>query len=156
MAQPDPLQLHADAIGDGAAIVIDPAGDSHHDPGVITFSELNREVNRLARAIRALGVAPGERLVWCGPNSPEVLTTIHAARKAGQIAVPLSYRFNAEEMQFVIANSDATLVVVDAEQAATVAEIRDQLPAVRNVVVFGEGSDRGPDGFERWSDVLAA
>jgi acyl-CoA synthetase (AMP-forming)/AMP-acid ligase II len=156
MAQPDPLQLHADANGDGAAIVIDPAGDRYHDPGVITFSELNREVNRLAHAIRTLGAAPGERLVWCGPNSPEVLTTIHAARKAGQIAVPLSYRFNAEEMQFVIANSDATLVIVDAEQAPIVAEIRDQLPAVRNVVVFGEGSDQGPDGFERWSDVLAA
>ena len=40
-------------------------------------------------------------------------------------------------MQYVIDNSDATLVIVDAEQAPLVAEIRDQLPKVREVVVFG-------------------
>ena len=76
-------------------------------------------------------MARGERLVWCGPNSLEVIVTIHAARKAGLVAVPLSYRFNADEMQYVIDNSDATLVVVDAEQAPLVASVRDRLPEGR-------------------------
>src|ERR687898_667568 len=112
---PDLLRLHADAAGDRAAVIVDEAGGGR--PAAVTFEELNSSVNRLAHALRSLGMQPGERLVWCGPNSLEVVTTIHAARKAGQIAVPLSYRFNADEMQYVIDNSDATLVVVDAEQA---------------------------------------
>src|SRR5881275_1940439 len=98
---PDLLRLHADASGDRAAVIVDAAGGGR--PAAVTFEELNSTVNRLAHALRSLGMQPGERLVWCGPNSLEVVTTIHAARKAGQIAVPLSYRFNADEMRYVIA-----------------------------------------------------
>ena len=82
--------------------------------------------------------------MWCGPNSLEVLATIHAARKLGLVAVPLSYRFTAEEMAYVIDNSDATTVVVDAEQAPLVAEVRAEIPKVRTVVVFGGAA---PDGL---------
>jgi acyl-CoA synthetase (AMP-forming)/AMP-acid ligase II len=148
---PDLLRLHADASGDRAAVIVDEAGDGR--PAAVTFEQLNSNVNRLAHALRTRGMRPGERLVWCGANSLEVVTTIHAARKAGQIAVPLSYRFNADEMQYVIDNSDATLVVVDAEQAPLVAEIRDRIPKVRAVIGFG---GEIPDGFEAWDDLLAS
>src|SRR5207244_2720065 len=90
---------------------------------------------------------------WCGPNSVAVLVFIHAARKMGLVAVPLAYRFTADEMQYVIDNSDAALVVVDAEQADRVASIRDRLSKVREVVVFD-----GPafDGARAWDGVVAA
>ncbi len=118
----------------------------------ITFGELNRNVNRLANGLLALGVRPGGRAVWCGPNSVPVLTFLHAARKMGLVAVPLAYRFTAEEMQYVIDNSDAVLVVVDAEQADRVAAVRDRLAKVRHVVVFD-----GPpfEGALSWDDVGA-
>jgi acyl-CoA synthetase (AMP-forming)/AMP-acid ligase II len=64
----------------------------------------------------------------------------------------LSYRFNADEMQYVIDNSDATLVIVDAEQAPLVAEIRERIPKVRAVVVYGGDV---PGGCEAWDDVVA-
>jgi acyl-CoA synthetase (AMP-forming)/AMP-acid ligase II len=148
---PDLLRLHADAGGERAAVIVDAAGGGR--PAAMSFAELNATVNRLAQAFRSLGMQRGERLVWCGPNSLEVMATIHAARKAGQIAVPLSYRFNADEMQYVIDNSDATLVVVDAEQAPLIAEIRDRIPKVRAVLTYG---GEVPDGFEAWDDALGA
>ncbi|HYU39136.1 MAG TPA: AMP-binding protein [Acidimicrobiia bacterium] len=148
---PDLLRLHADAGGDRAAVIVDSAGSGR--PAEVSFAELNSMVNRLAHAFRTLGMRRGERLIWCGPNSLEVMATIHAARKAGQIAVPLSYRFNADEMQYVIDNSDATLVVVDAEQAPRVAEIRHRIPKVRGVVTYGGDV---PPRFEAWDDVIAA
>jgi acyl-CoA synthetase (AMP-forming)/AMP-acid ligase II len=148
---PDVLRLHADAAGERAAVIVDAAGGGR--PAAVSFAELNATVNRLAHAFRSLGMQPGERLVWCGPNSLEVMATIHAARKAGQIAVPLSYRFNADEMQYVIDNSDATLVIVDAEQAELIAEIRDRIPKVRAVLTYG---GEVPAGFEAWDDALGA
>jgi acyl-CoA synthetase (AMP-forming)/AMP-acid ligase II len=147
---PDLLRLHADAGGERAAVIVDAAGGR---PAAVSFAELNATVNRLAHAFRSLGMQRGERLVWCGPNSLEVMVTIHAARKAGQIAVPLSYRFNADEMRYVIDNSDATLVVVDAEQAQLIAEIRDRIPKVRAVLTYGGAV---PPGFEAWDDALRA
>lgn len=149
MPEPDPLRVHAERHGDRPAVIVDgPGGGS---PAVTTFAELDRAVNRLAHAFRALGLAPGERLVWCGPNSPEVVQTVHAARKARQVAVPLSYRFTADEMRFVIDDSEAALVVVDAEQASLVAGVRDRLPRLRHVLVFG---GEVPEGCEAWEDVV--
>ena len=65
----------------------------------------------------------------------------------------MSYRFNAAEMQYVIDNSDATVVVVDAEQAPLVASVRDQLPKVRGIVSCSAATR--PTGSSHWDDVVA-
>ena len=125
-----------------------------HGVGSTTFAELNAH----GEPARATGCSPpardrGERLVWCGPNSLEVLATIHAARKLNLVAVPLSYRFNAEEMAYVIDNSDATTVVVDAEQAPLVAAVRGR--ASRRCARSSSSAAPHPTGCRRWDDVLA-
>jgi acyl-CoA synthetase (AMP-forming)/AMP-acid ligase II len=147
---PDLLAAHAEAMPDSPAVIVDAA--SGGPPSATSFGALNAQVNRLAHGLTSLGAGRGDRIVWCGPNSVEVLTTIHAARKAGLVAVPLSYRFNAAEMAYVIDNSDASLVVVDAEQAPLVAEVSHHLPKVEAFVTFGGVA---PAGFHEWSDVLA-
>ena len=143
-APPDPLSVQAQLQPERPAVV---EGDV-----AVGYAEFNRRVNRLASGLAALGLRAGERAVWCGPNSTEVMTFIHGARKAGLISVPLAYRFTPDEMQYVIDNSDAALVVVDAEQAPKVAEVRDRLSKVREIVVF-----RGEPfvGARAWDDVLA-
>jgi acyl-CoA synthetase (AMP-forming)/AMP-acid ligase II len=148
---PDILAMHAESRADTPAVLVDPAGGAR--PSATTFGELNAMVNRAAHAFMTLGADPGDRIVWCGPNSLEVLVTIHAARKASLTAVPLSYRFNAEEMAYVIRNSDATLVVIDAEQAPALVEVSHHLTNVRAVLVF---AGTAPPGFHRWDDSLAA
>jgi len=150
-ATPDPLQLHAESRPDAVAVVVDGSGGAM--ASTTTFGELDRLVNRFAHGLAERGARPGERLVWCGPNSLEVLATVHAARKLGLVAVPLSYRFTADEMAYVIDNSEATTVVVDAEQAGAVASVRDRTPAVRDVVVHGRGTV--PEGCTPWEELLA-
>jgi acyl-CoA synthetase (AMP-forming)/AMP-acid ligase II len=146
----DLLAAHAATNADAPAVLVDATAGA--TPSATTFGQLNVMVNQLAHGLGALGAQRGDRLVWCGPNSLEVLVTIHAARKAGLTAVPLSYRFNAEEMAYVIDNSDATAVVIDAEQAPMLAEVRDQLPKVRAIV--GYGGDL-PSGVHGWDEAVA-
>src|SRR4051812_1964951 len=136
---PDVLKLHADGTPDKHAVIVDASHGAR--PSVTTFAELNQLVNRLVHGLGAVGAEQGDRIVWCGPNSLEVVAVIHAARKAGLVAVPLSYRFNAEEMQYVIDNSDATLVIADAEYAPVVAESMDRLPKVRAYIGFSATDD---------------
>ena len=50
----------------------------------------------------------------------ETIAVVHAARKVGLVAVPLSSRFTADEMRYVIADSGAAVVLVDPEQAERV------------------------------------
>ena len=71
----DPLGLHAAASPDKAAII--------DDGRTTTYAELNTEVNRLASGLLALGIRPGERAVWCGPNSTPG-ARVHPRRPQGR------------------------------------------------------------------------
>jgi acyl-CoA synthetase (AMP-forming)/AMP-acid ligase II len=121
------------------------------DGRVVTRAELNAEINRMAGGLAALGVRAGERGVWCGPNSTQVVVFMHACRKLGLVAVPLPYRFTADECLHVLADSEAAVVVVDAAYAPTVAGLLPRLPAVRHAVSF-----RGTcPGLRTWEEVTA-
>ena len=151
-AMPDILKLHADGSPDRLAVIVDASGGATFS--TTTYAELNRIVNRLAHGLVALGAVAGDRIVWCGPNSLETIGVIHAARKVGLVAVPLSYRFTADEMAYVIDNSDATLVIADADYAPLIASIRDQIPKVKALVGYCATVDQKslPDGFVSWAE----
>jgi len=101
-----------------------------------SFAELDAQVNRLANALRELGVTRGDRVLWCGRNSPGVIRSIHAARKLGATAVPMSYRLVGEEAAYIVNHSDAVACVIDAEYAELFAKLRGRIPKVRAVLVF--------------------
>ena len=151
----DFLTKHAENKADDPAIIVDGSGGAI--ALTMTYAELNRLVNRVANALAAADIAPGERLVWCGPNSLQVVAVLHATRKLRLVAVPLSYRFTPEEMAYVIDNSDATCVIADAEFAPLVASIADQCPKVRTWLGFtaSEGAPPIEAPFRHWDEVLA-
>jgi fatty-acyl-CoA synthase/long-chain acyl-CoA synthetase len=130
--------MHAAATPDKPAVVDDRPG---RPPLVWSFAELNRQVNRLAHVLRGLGLAPGERLAVCGPNSPGVVQAMHARGKLGATLVPLNYRLTPDEAAYVLADSDTVVAWVDHEQAGLFEQIQPRLPALRHVLVFG-----GPPG----------
>ena len=147
---PDFLALHAAAAPDKPAVI-----DDRPDGTFLqwTFAELNDRVNRLAQVLLDSGAGPGVKVVWCGQNSPPVLTVAHACRKIGAIAVPLSYRLSPEEAAYVTDNSDAVVLFVDAEYAGLVEQIRPDVPKVKTVFVF-DGDAR--DGMVAVDPVIAA
>ena len=152
---PDVLKMHADGSPDRLAVIVDASHGARFS--TTTYAQLNRIVNQLAHGLLTLGARAGDRIVWCGPNSLETIAVIHAARKAGLVAVPLSYRFTAEEMAYVIDNSDATLVVADADYAPLIASVRSQIPKVKALVGFCATAEQQPipEGFTSWEDTLA-
>lgn len=132
----DPIAAYAAGVPDRSAVIESGA--------VTTYAELNVEVNRLANALRSLGARAGERLIWCSPNTRAVLVTMHACRKLGVAAVPLSYRLTAGELRFLVNDSQATVVVAGPEQAARLRPVAGDLPHVRSFVDLAE-----------WEDLLA-
>ena len=129
-----PLTVQAERLADKPAVVED-----RPDGTVITwtYAEMNRQANRLANVFRDLGLKPGERFIWCGPNSLGVVNASHARQKIGATTVPLNYRLTPEETAYIVEDSDAVLVYVDAEFAETFARIRPKIPRVRDIVTFG-------------------
>src|SRR5690348_4883039 len=110
---------------------------------VWTYAELEARANRVANLLLSLGVTPGSKVLWCGPNSPQVVAVMSAARKIGAVAVPLNYRLTPEEASYVVNHSDAEIVYADYEHAPMFAALRGELAKVRHFIVVGGPAPEG-------------
>src|SRR6201997_4235807 len=118
-----------------------------------TYAELDAQANRIGNLLLSLGIGPGKKVLWCGPNSPEVVSVVSASRKIGAVAVPLNYRLTPEEALYVINHSDAEAAYVDHEHAPMFAALRSQLEKVRHIIA---GGGPAPDGMLTDADIAAA
>ena len=136
----DLLTTLAEQLGDKPALI-----DDRPDGALIqwSFAELEANANRLANIFIAQGVAPGDKVLWCGRNSVWPVACGHAARKAGAVSVPLNYRLTAEEAAYVTHNSDAKLALIDAEYAPLFEQIRPNIPQVRQVLAYDGAPGKG-------------
>jgi acyl-CoA synthetase (AMP-forming)/AMP-acid ligase II len=137
---PDFLTSYAESQPDKLAVVDDRG---HGEPVRWTYRELEERSNRLAHALVSLGAGPGDKVIWCGPNSPQVVAAIGATRKIGAVSVPLNYRLTADEARYVIGHSDAMVAYVDAEHAPMFAALQASLDRLEHVIVFGGEAPAG-------------
>ncbi|MFB7510623.1 AMP-binding protein, partial [Streptomyces broussonetiae] len=79
-----------------------------HEDQEITYRALHQRVLRLAHALRALGVARGDRVAYLGPNHPAFLETLFAAGALGAVFVPLNTRLTAQELTYNLSDSGST------------------------------------------------
>jgi fatty-acyl-CoA synthase len=88
---------------DRVAIV---CGDRH-----LTYAELDERANRLAHVLSDHGIGAGASVAIQLTNCPEYLETVFAALKLGAAPVNVNYRYVADEIAYILANSDADALV---------------------------------------------
>ncbi|MGY1706090.1 long-chain-fatty-acid--CoA ligase [Geodermatophilus sp. SYSU D00697] len=103
-----------------------------------SFAELDDRVGRLARALADRGLGTGDRLAVHGLNSLEVWEAYLAGVRLGAVVVPVNFRLVADEVAYVLADSGAAAMVVDAATAEVAAKAREQAPGVRTVLTIGD------------------
>ncbi len=146
----DVLSVYARSQPDKPGVI-----DDRPDGTVVvwTYAELEAQANRVANLLLSLGAGPGTKVLWCGPNSPEVVAVMSATRKIGAVAVPLNYRLTPDEALYVINHSDAGVAYVDYEYAPMFAAFGGQLEKVRHVIAVGGPA---PEGMLGDADIAAA
>lgn len=91
--------------------------------GSMTYSELNRKANRLAAALRKLGVAPGAHVGLCMDRSADLVVSILAILKAGGCYVPLDPAYPQEKLRFMLEDSAARLTLTTTQHAARMGDL---------------------------------
>ena len=104
-----------------------------------TYAEIEERTNRLANALLATGLAPGDRVGTWLENSVRCIELDFALAKAGLIRVSLNPRLTAGESEFILADADAKAFFHDASFDTGVAELRPNVPTLRTVVRIDEG-----------------
>ncbi|GLY80018.1 acyl-CoA synthetase [Actinoallomurus iriomotensis] len=82
-----------------------------HEGVQLTYAELHDRTTRLAHHLRHLGVRPGDRVAFLGPNHPSFLETLFAAGQLGAIFVPLNTRLAEPELRHCLTDSGASVLV---------------------------------------------
>lgn len=116
-----------------------------HGDRVINWGDFTRRTNNLARNLLASGVKPGDKVAFYLRNCPEYTEGIAAAFKASLVHVNVNYRYIEHELVYLIDNSDAKVVIYQAEFQHHVDEIKHQLPEVTHWLSVDNGK---PSSYE--------
>jgi len=123
----------------------------------LSYREVSRLTNRFANVLKALGVTRGERVFVLTGRIPELYTAVLGSFKNGCVVSPLFSAFGPEPLATRLKLGEgAVLVTTDILYARKVAKIRDQLPALRHVLlVADEGETTALPGTHDLASLMA-
>ncbi len=112
----------------------------------ISHASLLERVRHTSLALQELGLARGDRVALLSENRPEWAIADYACLTAGMADVPIYPTLPAEQMVHILNDSGAVAMFVSStEQAAKIARIRPDLPALRTVISFTSPAPVGCD-----------
>ncbi|OJZ74243.1 acyl-CoA synthetase [Mycobacterium paraffinicum] len=121
------------------------------DGRAISFGELHKRSQRVAAALHGAGLRPGDGVALILPNRPEFLEITWGCQLSGLYYTAVNTHFTPDEVAYVIDDSDARAVFVDAAMPELAAHVRATNAAVTvQLVVGGE-----LPGWHAYEDALA-
>jgi long-chain acyl-CoA synthetase len=132
-------------LGELAAERLGADSRLYFEDQTFTGLQLAERTRRLSRGLRDAGLQPGERVVICMANCPEVGLTYSAVWRAGAVTTPVLFLLSEDELRHVLADSEASYVVTTPDFLPKVLASSQGLATVRGVIVAG-GHDVAPAG----------
>lgn len=117
----------------------------------ISFAEYKTKCDHLAAGMVRKGLKPGDRIGVVAQNSADYMILYGAAAKAGAIVLTVNWRFQPEEMDYVIADCSPKLVFAGSSFQETVAGAISKIAGVEQAYLIGDGEPA--EGFAPLSDL---
>lgn len=118
-----------------------------------TCAELGDRVARLAGGLKALGVAPGDRVACLGCNSDRFHEYYLGAFWADLVVNPVNTRWSAAEIVYSLADSGSRILFADETILPRLDQIRADYPALSHLIWTGDGD--GPPGALSYEALIA-
>ena len=117
-----------------------------------TYWDLQQDANRLSNALAALGIARGDKVAIMLPQRPETVIAHVAVYQMGAVALPLSFLFGPDALEYRLNNSDTRLAIVDEASLPNLIPVRGRCPQLQHVI----GVDGAHESFTvPWEELLA-
>jgi acyl-CoA synthetase (AMP-forming)/AMP-acid ligase II len=118
----------------------------------LTHAEVNLRANRLANALRGLGVQAGDRVALLARNDYRFVEIYFGLPRIGVIFSPLNFWASERELIYVLNRFGASVLIVSADYQETFAAIRPELKSLRHVIGYGGNL---PADYLRYDDLIA-
>ena len=116
----------------------------------MTWRQLDVASTRYARHLLDIGLRPGDRVASLMPNRPALLVHYLACMKAGFVATPLNYRYQAPEIDHALEVSGASIMLAHVERTQDLAQTREVAKLRLAPIWYGGSNDTG----QRYEDLL--
>ncbi|NLK86541.1 MAG: acyl--CoA ligase [Clostridiaceae bacterium] len=123
-----------------------PAGEYRRD---MTWRVFDEKANRVANLLLKRGIKKGEKVAILMMNCLEWLPIYFGILKAGAVAVPLNFRYTAEEIKYCLNLSDTIALIFGPEFIGRMETIFDQIPKVRTLFFAGENRPSFAENYDR-------
>ena len=141
------VRVHGRARADHTALI--------QDDRTMSWGELLDRSAQMAQALSASGVGPHDRVAFLDKNGIEHFEVFFGAAMLNAVCVDVNWRLAAPEVQFIVDDADAKVLVVGPDFVPILDEIAGQLPKVATFVVIGGASGDTAHGdsyedYEGW------
>ena len=104
----------------------------------ITYAQFADRAARLAGALRAMGVHPGNRVAFLSGNCHRLLEAYYGVLEAGAVLLPLNIRLAGPELAYILNDSEARILFFESQFSPVVESFRKDLQSVRSSFVLNE------------------
>ncbi|WP_027630590.1 class I adenylate-forming enzyme family protein [Ruminiclostridium cellobioparum] len=123
-----------------------PAGEYRRD---MTWRVFDEKANRMANLLLKRGIQKGDKVAILMMNCLEWLPIYFGILKAGAIAVPMNFRYTAEEIKYCLELSETSSLVFGPEFIGRIESIYDQIPQVKTLFFAGENRPTFAENYDR-------
>ncbi|PWA11140.1 acyl--CoA ligase [Pueribacillus theae] len=107
----------------------------------ITYTELFKQVNKLANGLTNLGLTKGDRVLIIMPRLIETYVTYLGCLKAGLVVIPSSEMLRAKDLSYRINHGEAKAVIAYEPFIEQVNKITEPIPTLEHRLVYGKGAN---------------
>ncbi len=121
----------------------------------LTYADFAADAQRLARALEASGIAPGDRVAYLLPNVPELLTAHFGLPLAQAVLVAINTRLSGAEVETILRHSGARILVADTQLLETIAVDPSSCPELEEVVGLDDVGREAPFVTTPYAELLS-
>jgi long-chain acyl-CoA synthetase len=132
-------------LGDKPAVIMAGSG------ATLSYTELDRQSNKIAQLFRSRGLRPGDHIAVLMENRPEFFPVVWAAQRSGLFYTPVNWHLSGAEAAYIVADCGARLLVASSELEGLAAAAAASAPALEGRLTVGVPVP----GVESLADAIA-
>jgi fatty-acyl-CoA synthase len=121
-----------------------------------TYAQFAERAGRLAGALRAAGVKPGDRVAFLSMNCHRLLEAYYGVLDAGAILLPLNVRLAPHELAFILNDAGAKFLFLEQDFLATADSFRQEVPTVESFYLLDAAPEANWLAPKNYDELLAA
>ena len=123
---------------------------TRQDARELKYLDVDRDSNRVANGIRALGLGRNDHISVILPNSLEYAIADFGIYKSGAALVPSNMMIGDRDIAYILKDAAVKMIFVHATLADKIKAMKPDLPLLQHIVVIGEASGNGHTGWEEF------